>query len=77
MFVKKKDYNLRMCVDYRSLNEVKINNKYPLPQIDDVFDQLEGASVFSKIDLCSRYHQLKIRPSNIPKTAFTTRYGLL
>jgi hypothetical protein len=65
-----------MCVDYRSLNEVTIKNKYPLPRIDDLFDQLRGACVFSKIDLCSGYHQLKIRASDIPKTAFTTRYGL-
>jgi hypothetical protein len=60
----------------RSLNEVTIKNKYPLPNIDDLFDQLKGACVFSKIDLCSRYHQLKIHASDIPKTSFTTRYGL-
>jgi hypothetical protein len=65
-----------MCVDYWSLNEVTIKNKYPLPRIDDLFDQLRGACVFSKIDLRSGYHQLKIRASDIPKTAFTTRYGL-
>jgi hypothetical protein len=65
-----------MCVDYRSLHEVTIKNKYPLPRIDDLFDQLRGACVFSKIDLRSGYHQLKIRASHIPKTAFTTRYGL-
>jgi hypothetical protein len=65
-----------MCVDYRSLNEVTIKKKYPLPRIDDLFDQLRGACVFSKIDLCSGYHQLKIRNSDIPKMAFTTRYGL-
>lgn len=76
LFVKKKDNSMRMCVDYRSLNEVTIKNKYPLPRIDDLFDQLKGASVFSKIDLRSGYHQLKIRPEDIPKTAFTTRYGL-
>jgi hypothetical protein len=63
-------------VDYRSLNEVTIKNTYPLPRIDDLFDQLKGACVFSKIDLRSRYHQLKIRASNIPKIAFITRYGL-
>src|SRR3954465_256069 len=74
LFVEKKDGTLRMCVDYRSLNEVTIKNKYPLPVINDLFDQLEGATVFSKIDLRSGYHQLKIR--DIPKTAFTTRYGL-
>jgi hypothetical protein len=65
-----------MCVDYRSLNEVTIKNKYPLPRIDNLFDQLRGACVFSKIDLCFGYHQLKIRASDIPKTTFTTRYGL-
>ena len=76
IFVDKKDGSQRMCVDYRSLNEVTIKNKYPLPRIDDLFDQLRGAHVFSKIDLRSGYHQLKIRNSDIPKTAFTTRYGL-
>jgi hypothetical protein len=65
-----------MCVDYRQLNEVTIKNKYPLPRIDDLFDQLNGARVFSKVDLKTGYHQLKIRKEDIPKTAFTTRYGL-
>jgi hypothetical protein len=65
-----------MCVDYRQLNEVTIKNKYPLPRINDLFDQLNGAQVFSKIDLRTGYHQLKIRKEDIPKTAFTTRYGL-
>jgi hypothetical protein len=65
-----------MCVDYRSMNEVTIKNKYPLPRIEDLFDQMKGASVFSKIDLKSGYHQLRIQESNIPKTAFRTRYGL-
>ena len=65
-----------MCVDFRSLNEVIIKNKYLLPRIDDLFDQLRGACVFSKIDLRSGYHQLKIHATNIPKTALTTRYGL-
>src|SRR3954471_14124421 len=74
--VAKKDGSLRMVVDYHSLNEATIKNKYPLPMINDLFDQLEGASVFSKIDLRSGYHQLKIREQDIPKTAFTTRYGL-
>lgn len=76
LFVKKKDGSLRMCVDYRALNEVTIKNKYPLPRIDDLFDQLKGASVFSKIDLRSGYHQLKIRQEDISKTAFVTRYEL-
>jgi hypothetical protein len=74
--VKKKDGSLRMCVDYRPLNEVTIKNKYPLPRIDVLFDQLAGAKVFSKIDLRSGYHQIKIRASDVPKTAFSTRYGL-
>jgi hypothetical protein len=76
IFVKKKDQTLRMCVDYRPLNEVTIKNKYPLPRIDILFDQLTVARVFSKIDLRSGYHQIRIRPEDIPKTAFTTRYGL-
>jgi hypothetical protein len=74
--IKKKDQPLRMCVDYRSLNEVTIKNKYPLPRIDILFDQLTVARVFSKIDLRSGYHQIRIRPEDIPKTAFTMRYGL-
>jgi hypothetical protein len=76
IFVKKKDQTLRMCMDYRPLNEVTIKNKYPLPRIDILFDQLTGARIFSKIDLRSGYHQICIRPKDIPKTAFTTRYGL-
>jgi hypothetical protein len=74
--VKKKDGSSRMCVDYRPLNAVTIKNKYPLPRIDVIFDQLAGAQVFSKIDLRSGYHQIKIRASDVPKTAFSTRYGL-
>jgi hypothetical protein len=74
--VEKKDGTQWMCVDYRSLNEVTIKNKYPLPRIEDLFDQMKGASVFTKIDLRSGCHQLKIRESDIPKTAFHTRYGL-
>jgi hypothetical protein len=76
IFVKKKDQTLRMCVDYRPLNEVTIKKKYPLPRIDLLFDQLVGAKVFSKIDLRSGYHQIRVWPEDIPKTAFTTRYGL-
>jgi hypothetical protein len=76
LFVKKKDESLRLCVDYRPLNAVTIKNKYPLPRIDVLFDQLVGAQVFSKIDLRSGYHQIKIRASDIPKTSFSTRYGL-
>jgi hypothetical protein len=68
------DGSQRMCVDYRSLNDVTIKNKYPLPRIEDFFHQMRGASVFSKIDLRSGYHQMKIRPSDIPKTAFSTQY---
>jgi hypothetical protein len=76
IFVDKKDGTQRMCIDYRSLNEVTIKNKYLLPRIDDLFDQLRGACVFSKIDIRSGYHQLKIHATDIPKTTFTTRYGL-
>jgi hypothetical protein len=76
LFVEKKDGTQRMCVDYRSLNEVTIKNKYPLPRIEDLFDQMKGASVFSKIDLRSGNHQLKIWESDIPKTAFRTWYRL-
>ena len=73
--MKKKDGSLRLCIDYRQLNKVIIRNKYLLPRIDDLFDQLRGAAVFSKIDLRSGYHQLKIRGEDVPKTAFRTRYG--
>src|SRR5438876_7722258 len=75
LFVKKKDGSLCMCIDYRSLNEVTIKNKYPLPRIDDLFDQLKGAKFFSKIDLRLGYYQLRIRIEDIPKIAFSTRYG--
>ena len=74
LFVKKKDGTLRLCVDYRQLNKMTVKNKYPLPRIDDLFDQLKGASVFSKIDLRSRYHQLRIKDADVHKTAFRTRY---
>ena len=76
LFVRKKDGSLRLCINYRKLNELTIWNRYPLPRIDDLFDQLSGTQVFSKIDLWSEYHQLKIKAKDIPKTAFTTRYGL-
>jgi hypothetical protein len=76
LFVQKKYGSQGMCVDYRSLNEVIVKNKYLLPRIEDLFDQMRGARVFSKIDLRLGYHQMKIRPSDIPKTAFSTRYGL-
>ncbi|XP_019261200.1 PREDICTED: uncharacterized protein LOC109239136, partial [Nicotiana attenuata] len=72
---REKDGSMRMCINYRQLNKVTIKNKYPLPRIDDLFDQLQGAKVFSKIDLRSGYNQLKIRASDVPKTAFRTRYG--
>ena len=76
LFVKKKDGSLRLCIDYRELNRVTVKNKYPLPRIDDLFDQLASASVFSKIDLKSGYHQLKIKKQDVPKTAFRTRYDI-
>jgi hypothetical protein len=76
LFVQKKDGSQRMCVDYRSLNDVTVKNKYLLPRIEDLFDQMRGARVFSKIDLRLGYHQMRIRPSDIPKTTFSTQYGL-
>ncbi|KAL4021070.1 hypothetical protein IC575_019859 [Cucumis melo] len=76
LFVKKKDGLMRLCTDYRELNKVTVKNRYPLPMIDDLFDQLQGAIIFTKIDLRSGYHQLRIRDSDIPKAAFRSRYGI-
>ncbi|GJS72421.1 putative reverse transcriptase domain-containing protein [Tanacetum coccineum] len=75
LFVKKKDGSFRMCIDYQELNKLTVKNRYPLPRIDDLFDQLQGSSTYSKIDLRSGYHQLRVRDEDIPKTAFRTRYG--
>ncbi|GJT75755.1 putative reverse transcriptase domain-containing protein [Tanacetum coccineum] len=73
LFVKKKDGSFRMCIDYRELNKLTVKNRYPLPRIDDLFDQLQGSNIYSKIDLRSGYHQLRVREQDIPKTAFRTR----
>ena len=75
LFVKKKDGMLRLCVDYKQLNKMIVKNKYSLPRIDDLFDQLKGASVISKVDLRSRYHQLRIKDADVHKTSFRTWYG--
>ena len=73
--MKKKDKTLRLCIDYRQLNRVTVKNRYPLSRIDDLFDQLRGARVYSKIDLRTGYHQLRVRETEVPKTVFRTRYG--
>ena len=75
LFAKKKGKTLRLCIDYRQLNRVTIKNRYPLPRIDDLFDQLRGARVYSKINLRTGYHLLRVRDTDIPKTTFRTRYG--
>nr|GEZ42958.1 putative reverse transcriptase domain-containing protein [Tanacetum cinerariifolium] len=75
LFVKKKDGSFRMCIDYRKLNKLTVKNRYPLPRIDDLFDQLQGSSIYSKMDLRPGYHQLRVREQDIPKTAFRTWYG--
>ena len=75
MFVKKKDGTLRVCIDYRKINNVIVKNKYPLSRIEDLFDQLKGASVFSKVDLRSGYYQLRVKDKDVPKIAFRTRCG--
>ncbi|GJR50647.1 putative reverse transcriptase domain-containing protein [Tanacetum coccineum] len=75
LFVKKKDGSFRMCIDYRELNKLTVKNRYPLPRIDYLFDQLQGSSIYSKIDLKSGYHHLRVHEQGVPKTAFRTRYG--
>ncbi|GKE54263.1 putative reverse transcriptase domain-containing protein, partial [Tanacetum coccineum] len=75
LFVKKKDGSFRMCIDYRELNKLTVKNRYPLPRIDDLFDQLQGSNVYSTINLRSGYHQIRVQKEDIPKTAFRTRYG--
>nr|GFC52896.1 putative nucleotidyltransferase, ribonuclease H [Tanacetum cinerariifolium] len=75
LFVKKKDGSMRLCIDYKELNRITVRNRYPLPRIDDLFDQLQGAKFFSKIYLRSGYHQLHVKERDVSKTAFRTRYG--
>ena len=75
LFAKNKEKTPQLCIDYRQLNRVTIKNRHPFPKIDDLFDQLKGALVYSKIDLCTGYHQLRVKEAYIPKTTFRTRYG--
>jgi len=75
LFVRKKDGSMRLCINYRQLNQVTLKNKYPLPRVDDLLDQLRGALIFSKIDLKSWYHQVRVREEDVQKIAFRTRYG--
>ncbi|GJT40787.1 hypothetical protein Tco_0940652 [Tanacetum coccineum] len=75
LFIKRKDGSFRMCINYRKLNKLTVRNRYPLSRIDDLFDQLQGSKVYSKIELRPGYHQLRVREEDIPKTAFRTRYG--
>ena len=75
LFVQKKDGSLRMCLDYRALNKITVQNKYPLPRIDDLIDKMAGAKCFSSLDLASGYHQIRIAEEDVPKTAFLTPFG--
>jgi hypothetical protein len=75
LFVKKKDNTLRMCIDYRGLNKITVQNRYPLPRIDDLLDKLEGSTTFSSLDLLSAYHQIRLPDEDVPKTAFRTPFG--
>jgi hypothetical protein len=74
LFIKKKEWSMRMCINYQELNKVTTKNRYPLPRIDDLLDQLQGACVFSKVDLRLGYHQVRVKEEDIPKTTFMTHY---